>query len=344
MDAILEKEIIDIIKKQMSALADDGLLIGSIMPFPMEKVPIGWLACDGRYYEQKRYPELFDAIGYRFGQRQDLFRVPDLQGQFVRGLDLKGNVDPGRTLGSLQNDALLGHRHGISQASHTDGAGEHDHKINYDYSWTTSVFSGDYKRVYRIDRESTNLQGCTKSSGTHAHSIPPAKVLDVTSSSYGDVNGRVGNETRPKNIALLYCIKAEHVQGIRDFVHSEYSTLLDRLSSDMEEKSISEEETISVMPISSKGYQDAIDRIRERYFKTLPASRNDLLWRTGRCFEALCLYNARVRGASKGFDETGLYYLVCWLADRGIIRHQEKVAFKEEVKAFFRSARPDWNG
>lgn len=343
MDAVLEKEIIDIVKKQMSALTDDGMPIGSIMPFPMEKAPVGWLACDGRLYAKEQFPALFDAIEYRFGESQGLFRVPDLQGQFVRGLDLKGNIDPGRTLGSLQDDALLGHRHGISQASETDSAGEHYHGINYDYTGTPGFFSGDYKRVYKIDRDASSLQGFTKSSGAHSHPIPRATVLDVTSSSYGDVSGRVGNETRPKNVALLYCIKAEHIQGIRDFVQAEYGTLLNRLSSDMVEKSISAEESIPVMPVASAGYQDAIERIKGQFFKTVPDKRTELLWRTGRCFEAICLYNARAGASSKGFDDTGLHLLVSWMADKGIIKHQERETFKEDIKAFFRSARPDWS-
>lgn len=343
MEKQFKEEIISIIKDQLKSAIIDDLPISAIMPFPTEVPPLGWLICDGRFYRKEQFPELFEIISFVFGKKDDCFRVPDLQGQFIRGLDQKGNVDPERTLGSSQNDTILGHRHDIKQDTKTSESGAHFHKVFYDKSKTTG-WSGDYSRVYEINQKHRSDYVCeTTSDGQHYHSIPSASVLDVSSSSFGDVKNRVGNETRPKNVALLYCIKAEHIRGIQEYTRSEYNTLLKRLSSDIVENTASEDEYVPIVPKGSKEYSESINRIKEMFFKRVPDNRNDLLLRTGRCFEAICLYNARVGEVTKGFDDTGLYYLVCWMADKGIIRQQEKDAFKEEVKRFFRSARPNWD-
>ena len=41
----------------------------------------------------------------------DKFNLPDLRGQFIRGFDSGAGIDPGRTLGSTQNDDFKSHDH-----------------------------------------------------------------------------------------------------------------------------------------------------------------------------------------------------------------------------------------
>lgn len=43
---------------------------------------------------------------YAEGDSKINFRVPDLRGQFLRGVDDEAGVDPGRLLGSVQKDAI----------------------------------------------------------------------------------------------------------------------------------------------------------------------------------------------------------------------------------------------
>ena len=344
MDKSFKEEIISLIKEQLASTVADELPIGAIMPFPINYAPLGWLICDGRYYHKDQFPELFESISFTFGKKDQFFRVPDLQGQFIRGLDLKGNVDPERTLSfQPQHDTILGHRHAFFQAEETSASGYHNHSIPVDKS---KIIGGSWGGIFSdtLSRpQHPQAMIVSDACPNHTHKLPQGSVQDVISSSYGDVKNRIGNETRPTNIALLYCIKAEHVSGIREYTKSEYNTLLKRLSSDIVENTASEDEYVPIVPKGSKEYSESINRIKEMFFKRVPDNRNDLLLRTGRCFEAICLYNARVGEVTKGFDDTGLYYLVCWMADKGIIRQQEKDAFKEEVKRFFRSAHPNWD-
>jgi microcystin-dependent protein len=76
--------------------------VGSIFPFagPSSKVPEGYVLCDGSEQEKSRYLDLFNVIGYTYGDPITLaginsFRIPDLRGRFALGLD---NMNNGNTV------------------------------------------------------------------------------------------------------------------------------------------------------------------------------------------------------------------------------------------------------
>lgn len=58
---------------------------GIIMAFAGTTLPTGWLWCDGASYAQTSQPDLFAAIGSRYGSTGASFNVPDLRDQFPRG-------------------------------------------------------------------------------------------------------------------------------------------------------------------------------------------------------------------------------------------------------------------
>ncbi len=164
-----------------------GVPAGTILPFGGEsaKVPEGWLLCNGTAYDKNEYVDLFTIIDFNWGQEgQNYFKVPDFQGQFLRGADL---TNPGSAanenraggsstekIGSIQNDAFQGHWH------------KHYYKIqakaaqgNY-----TSVNHPAYSNSLNDDNSITN----PVSDGTHG-------------------TPRTSIETRPKNIFVNYIIK-----------------------------------------------------------------------------------------------------------------------------------------
>lgn len=100
-------------------------IAGAIIPFagPADKIPAGWLLCDGREVSRSEYLNLFNAIGVCWGKGDNskTFNLPDLRGMFLRGVSgdsgndqdaenrtrLKengGNV--GNDVGSYQEDAI----------------------------------------------------------------------------------------------------------------------------------------------------------------------------------------------------------------------------------------------
>lgn len=93
--------------------------VGQLAYFPTASAPTGWLLANGAAVSRTTYSALFAVIGttYGVGDGSTTFNVPDLRGEFIRGLDLSRGIDAGRTLGSLQTDALANHRHGFMHSA-----------------------------------------------------------------------------------------------------------------------------------------------------------------------------------------------------------------------------------
>lgn len=157
---------------------------GAIMLFGTTQPPPGWLECDGSNVLISNYPNLFLAIGSSFGRiSAPYFLLPDLRGYFVRGWSNTSTLDSGRVFGSTQQEQLQRHKH---IASNND---------NINYTSINGVGTGNYNTSSGSNGIATNQQGgALTGDGTQ-----------VNSNSADNAN--VGNETRPVNIALMYCIK-----------------------------------------------------------------------------------------------------------------------------------------
>lgn len=158
---------------------------GAVLPFARATAPDGWLKANGAAVSRSTYSALFAAIGTAFGAGDGTttFNVPDLRGEFVRGLDDGRGIDSGRTLSATaQASQNLAHTHT------TDLQGAHTHPVR--------AISGTEDGLHFSDDNSNPANGLhantsTSSAGAHTH----------TAQSSG------GTEARPRNIALLACIK-----------------------------------------------------------------------------------------------------------------------------------------
>ena len=151
-----------------------GNMEGVVQAFAMGTPPAGWLVCDGSLLSRKAYAVLFSKIGtlYGAGDGSTTFKLPDLRGETIRGVDLNRGVDIGRALASLQLDALQ--RHG--------------HAVTYDAVGPTGG-TGEY-----LGRNST--PGASRQT---------TRILEPVGLAGEDV--RTASETRSRNVAMLYCIK-----------------------------------------------------------------------------------------------------------------------------------------
>jgi microcystin-dependent protein len=154
----------DTVKTTVDTL-EKAIPAGTIAYFSMSTAPEGWIKCNGNLIKRTDYPKLFAAIGttYGAGDSTTTFQLPDLRGEFIRGLDDGRGVDAGRELGKVQEDMLETHKHYI-------GAGQV--QVN-------------------IGSSPTYMALCETGGGG--------------GSQYSASTG--GAETRPRNIALLACIK-----------------------------------------------------------------------------------------------------------------------------------------
>ena len=102
-------------------------------------VPTGWLECNGQ-----SAPTALAAV---LGQAN----VPDLRGQFVRGWDPTGTVDPqsGRALLSNQDDEFKSHTHTYA-ASHGAGNSTNGGQFDGDKIEPTGATGGAETRPVNV--------------------------------------------------------------------------------------------------------------------------------------------------------------------------------------------------
>jgi hypothetical protein len=121
---------------------------GTISAFGGETLPPGWLWCDGEEFSRTDKANLFNAIGINFGKGKDdsTFKVPDLRGRFLRGLDRKASVDkePNRRIGSPQRDLVGPHRHWLAKRGNV---GEAKNPLGQEFTrnpdWTGDHYTDD---------------------------------------------------------------------------------------------------------------------------------------------------------------------------------------------------------
>ena len=194
----------------------DFIPAGAIMPFAgkKEKIPQGWLLCDGSPVSKDRYRNLFEAIGAGWGgDATPNFYVPDLRGKFLRGVSYDSAFDPdkrtrlaarpdlgtgntgnsGNEVGSLQYDALQVHKHndvGHTHTGATNAATKNQERVDNDDKREAVVCGDEFTNAYvSIDNSTAN-------------------ITDPVSSGTAGISAvRLADETRPVNAYVNFIIK-----------------------------------------------------------------------------------------------------------------------------------------
>ncbi|EMK8182194.1 tail fiber protein [Escherichia coli] len=148
-----------------------ALPVGVPVPWPSTTPPTGWLKCNGAVFSAEEYPELAKAYPTN--------KLPDLRGEFIRGWDDGRDVDSGRALLSEQLDAMQNVTGSL--IDNTMGS--------------ASSASG----VFNVG-SSSGVKYAAPSTG-NAFSYYGV-TLDLSRSA------RTSAETRPRNIAFNYIVRA----------------------------------------------------------------------------------------------------------------------------------------
>lgn len=202
--------------------------VGQIGMFWRSTAPAGWLVCDGSAVDREDYADLFAVIGVSAGpgDGSTTFNLPDLRGEFLRGLDGGRGVDTGRTLGSAQGSQFAAHTHGSGDLT-TSQSGDHQHGAG---TLTTSGAGSHFHNKHpsvRILTESGGDRGLDSSGDSRGNISDSDPITDTAPDHTHTVTGETGEggnhqhslsgntgsagtgtETRPRNVALLFCIKA----------------------------------------------------------------------------------------------------------------------------------------
>lgn len=175
-------------KAQIEAMIAQAsaLPVGATVAFPLDKVAPGFLELDGSVKSIAAYPDLATFLGTAFNKGDEgagNFRLPESRGEFLRGWDHGRGVDAGRAIGSWAADSIKAHTHYIPTGSGGGQVGDPN---------------GDIPTVVLKD---TAADWVLRSSfgGDNA---------DLTIGAVRTYNFGSATETRPRNLAVMWCIKA----------------------------------------------------------------------------------------------------------------------------------------
>ncbi|MCO6526094.1 phage tail protein [Snodgrassella sp.] len=153
---------------------------GAVHYFASDWAPTGWLKANGAAISRTTYANLFAVIGTRFGAGNGYttFNIPDLRGEFLRALDDGRGVDGQRWLGSFQGDTIR------------NVWGE----LGWQKGTETNFASGAFQFFSEGNLPYAGHSNAINAPTTH-FTFDISRVTPVS------------NEIRPRNIALLACIK-----------------------------------------------------------------------------------------------------------------------------------------
>jgi len=197
-DAANKANFLDNVSSDIIELIAAATPAGVIIPFGGNSAPPGYLACVGQLVARSSYVSLYAAIGTLWntgGEDSAAFRLPDLRGAFLRGTGLHGaqtKADGGaygssfRPSGSFEADQFqawqlggIGHG-GSNYFGKLDTGGnkrtDYSAQSGEDYPRYNTTFNGSANRLTAL---TDNTNGTPRS----------------------------GDETRPFNAGILYCIK-----------------------------------------------------------------------------------------------------------------------------------------
>jgi hypothetical protein len=169
--------------------------IGAIMAYAAPESSLansGWLVCDGRSVRAQDWPLLIPVLGTLYGGDGTTHAyLPDLRGQFIRG------VNTSASKGASNNDPDVSTR---TPATHGTASGPGSRQVdavaNHQHNWDHFFYSFGFRDAdiaCHQPADSGNIQNNTR---------------QATNNDGGIKTGSTGVETRPKNLALYWIIKA----------------------------------------------------------------------------------------------------------------------------------------
>lgn len=162
---------------------------GSVIFVAQSSPPSGYLKANGSAVSRATYASLFAAIGTTFGAGDGAttFNLPDLRGEFIRGFDDGRGADSGRAFGSWQvATAFMGDGDGQNIATPNLNDAAHRTVLGFDLD-TTPANSTNITLNFPSNSGSSSVNGM--------HSVGGANIATDFA------------RTRPRNVALLACIK-----------------------------------------------------------------------------------------------------------------------------------------
>jgi microcystin-dependent protein len=166
----------------------DSIFIGTIMPFPYNFVPRGWMACNGQLLPIQQYSTLFALIGTTYGGNgTSNFALPNINGSTVR-------VVAGQGQGPGLSDYTIGESLGTDTVTLTSAEiPPHNHPMTL-YRGTTNV--------------ATPTAGATLADPGMVGFLPPGSMpqTPLAPQTIGPAGSGQPHSNDQPTLQLFYCI------------------------------------------------------------------------------------------------------------------------------------------
>lgn len=191
--------------------------VGSVIAWagPTNSIPNDYVVCDGRELDRTQFRALFNAIGTTWGGTAvNRFRIPDLRGRFLRGVDggtgrdsdsnsrTPSGTSPANDVGSIQADMLQAHKH--NDNGHGHSATTTGNVPNIPSTFREEVEDGGGSAVNGNEGDQGNFSPSISASTSIGTGF--AQLTDPVESTAG--TPRIGRETRPTNVYVYWIIRA----------------------------------------------------------------------------------------------------------------------------------------
>lgn len=209
----------------------DNTPVGTMIAYASAMPPPGYLPCAGQSLSREDHPDLFIAIGTSWGSSSETntavadgtrFNLPNLSGRFLRGVNpsndgedddagnrsrLVAGGSDGRNIGTYQNEGIFSHKHSITDPGHSHvGSATVSQKWNIYGNSKGGNANGEANEDIPVF---TSGGEDSPTSGTQ--SLPVSGGSATMSTAFTGITQTEedggGNETRPVNAAVRYCIK-----------------------------------------------------------------------------------------------------------------------------------------
>lgn len=191
-------------KAQVDAMIAEAsaLPVGTMVGFPVNKVPPGFLEIDGSVKSIAAYPDLAAFLGTAFNKGDEgvgNFRLPESRGEFLRGWDHGRGVDADRSIGTFQKGSYL-----YMEKAATTSVDRFTSSILYGVTSDKAA-----KERLGWDATTAGDYGGAQSLGVNevlVNTVGPSSTAAAESSV--DASAFVVGASRPRNLAVMWCIKA----------------------------------------------------------------------------------------------------------------------------------------
>ena len=171
--------------------------LGEIRLFPYNRIPNGWLACNGQTLPINQNQALYSLIGTKFagGDGRTTFALPNLNGRIIVGTGINGSTtyELGET-GGLENVTLTSNQ-----------LPAHNHTINVNVSYDLALPSTNFLGNPNVQTSSTQKQKNTGNANLYT-TVMPTNPVNLEADSVANTNAAVPHENRMPFLAMVYCI------------------------------------------------------------------------------------------------------------------------------------------